>query len=135
MGDGGNYLKAKKQSTDTVANISPHNKIDVSLDPLSSRNFGNSFAKNLSPKTTKPVSLERYRGKLDPINETSITATTTTNVLSKRQILVQRLILKYSAQFGTSGEVLAVIQNTVAKNLEGKEKIKPHIFDEIEAEI
>ena len=54
------HLNKKKISSDAInGNISPRNFKENSLDPLSSRNMGNSFAKQLSPKTTKPISVSR----------------------------------------------------------------------------
>jgi hypothetical protein len=49
--------------------------------------------------------------------------------------LIQRLILKYSAKFGTSDEVVSIIEKTVGRNLEGKSQVSPQLFDEIERDI
>ena len=53
----------------------------------------------------------------------------------KRLRLIQRLILKYSAKFGTSEEVIGIIEKTVGRCLEGRSQVSPQLFDEIERDI
>jgi hypothetical protein len=45
------------------------------------------------------------------------------------------LILKYSSRFGTSETVLATIERVVHRTLDGRQKITPALFDDIEREI
>lgn len=45
------------------------------------------------------------------------------------------MILKYSSKFGTSDDVLAVIERAVHRNLDEKANINPQLFDDIEHEI
>jgi hypothetical protein len=49
--------------------------------------------------------------------------------------LIQRLILKYSSKFGTSEDVISIIEKTVGRHLDGKSQVSPSLFDEIEREI
>ena len=57
------------------------------------------------------------------------------SVNPKHLRLIQRLILKYSSKFGTSDEVVTIIEKTVGRNLDGKSQVNPQLFDDIEREI
>ena len=47
------------------------------------------------------------------------------SVNPKHLRLIQRLILKYSSKFGTSDEVVTIIEKTVGRNLDGKSQVNP----------
>ena len=98
------------------------------------KSHGVSFSyENLSPTKNGAVGLKSNLKQGSSITLDDELQKTSMN--PKRLRLIQRLILKYSAKFGTSETVVNIIEKTVGRHMDGKSQVSPALFDEIERDI